>query len=385
MILICCKQLWGIFMTDKTKHIYYIMNKNVRVCSFTLEIDNYIVNFKDNEIYNEVMYRRIFAQKSLIDWLRNRRSPLTRAHIRTLFSKHNLDSDKAFIDYTLCLGLNDNLWVNPSENKRTWDEVNLYRNTFNEVIAELAFSGESAAEVYNPGISPEFGTSGALPKCWKRYNDGIYLLKGGTSNIDNKGYEAHNEYYCSQIAEVMQLPDYVKYDLVEHKGRIASKCKLFTDEDYGFVPVKDRDNLTDVLKYFKTNALYSEDFANMMIFDAVIMNPDRHLMNFGYKIDNNSLGIIKLATIFDNGLGLLPYWRPNQKSTVEEQAGQIKPYNGLSFKDVAQGFLGVNQRKMVERLKGFKFNKHPLYNWDEERFEPLEKLIENQVKIILEA
>jgi hypothetical protein len=366
-----------------SKQIYYIMNKDVKVCSFSIEVDNFILKITNGDVYDEIIYRRIFNQKSLIDWIRGRRSPLTRAHARTLFSKYNLDSDKAFIDYTLCLGLNDTLWVNSSDNARTWAQVNLYHNTINEVIAELAFSGESAADVYNPATSPEFGTSGALPKCWKRFEDGIYLLKGGTANIDNKGYEAHNEYYCSQIAEAMQLPNYVKYDLVEYKGRVASKCKLFTDEDFGFVPVKDRDSLTDTLKYFKNNSLYAEDFANMMIFDTVIMNPDRHLMNFGYKVDNKLLAIVELAAIFDNGLGLLPYWRPNQKASLEYQAGQLKPYNGISFREITQGFLGANQRKMVERLKGFKFQRHPFYNWEEDRFEPLEKLVQSQVKMIL--
>jgi hypothetical protein len=44
-----------------------------------------------------------------------------------------------------------------------------------------------------------------------------------------------------------------------------------------------------------------------MLFDALILNTDRHLGNFGMLIDNESQKLIKAAPIFDNGLSFLNF------------------------------------------------------------------------------
>lgn len=47
----------------------------------------------------------------------------------------------------------------------------------------------------------------------------------------------------------------------------------------------------------------------MLVFDAVILNEDRHFGNFGLLVDSHTNKIIAPAPIFDNGYSLLCYAR----------------------------------------------------------------------------
>lgn len=48
----------------------------------------------------------------------------------------------------------------------------------------------------------------------------------------------------------------------------------------------------------------NREFVDMMIFDDIICNTDRHFGNFGLLVENATNKPISLAPIFDNGLWL---------------------------------------------------------------------------------
>ena len=52
-----------------------------------------------------------------------------------------------------------------------------------------------------------------------------------------------------------------------------------------------------------------EKYADLMIFDALICNKDRHLGNFGYLIDNDTDNYLKPAPLFDNGFSVMYSYR----------------------------------------------------------------------------
>lgn len=58
----------------------------------------------------------------------------------------------------------------------------------------------------------------------------------------------------------------------------------------------------------------------MIVFDAIILNTDRHYGNFGFLIDNKTNKIIKMAPIFDNGASLLCYGMDTD---------ELKDYNSM--------------------------------------------------------
>lgn len=66
--------------------------------------------------------------------------------------------------------------------------------------------------------------------------------------------------------------------------------------------------IESVIDYYKKLCeSYYQELLDMLVFDAVILNEDRHFGNFGFLIDNKSNKIVGCAPIFDNGVSLLCY------------------------------------------------------------------------------
>lgn len=55
-----------------------------------------------------------------------------------------------------------------------------------------------------------------------------------------------------------------------------------------------------------------ENFEDLMLFDAIIGNRDRHLGNFGMIVNNNTFEVLNVAPIFDNGESVLNYYNFNK-------------------------------------------------------------------------
>ena len=149
-----------------------------------------------------------------------------------------------------------------------------------------------------------------LAKSWRRIKNNILLYKSGTEGFANSGLEPYSEYYASQIAKTMDL-HYVDYGLSKWKGKLCSTCLLFTNENVSYIPVGriiKTGGIESVIDYYKKlGESYYHELLDMLVFDAVILNEDRHFGNFGFLIDNKSNKIVGCAPIFDNGLSLLCY------------------------------------------------------------------------------
>ena len=52
--------------------------------------------------------------------------------------------------------------------------------------------------------------------------------------------------------------------------------------------------------------------------------------------------------------------------------------------DSVKAFITDKQRNKLEKLFGFKFKKHPRYNWDERRLRVIEKVICNRARYLFE-
>lgn len=111
-----------------------------------------------------------------------------------LTTRHN------FIGMIRCLSLTDTFWMKREDEALTWDDVSLYRNPFDDVIARIAFDGTGMYGRQNSPTSPEFATSGSFAKCWIRENGQISLLKRGSTGYANAGFEPYSEKLASDPA-----------------------------------------------------------------------------------------------------------------------------------------------------------------------------------------
>ena len=333
------------------------------------------------------------TDEGLLTWLRKRTVPGSRELIGNVLNALGLSLDnlKGIVDVSMSLSLNDSYWVPQISFEKSFGEMNLYQNKFDEILSLIAYTGYgSKKEGY--GTTPELTTDGMLRKGWY-YSDtrGIWLYKSGTSGFANAGNEPYSELHASQVAERMGL-NHVHYQLENYHGIIASKCELFTNIDTSYIPigriVKDG-GIEACLDYYKElgDSFYQE-LVSMLVFDAVIINEDRHFGNFGLLRSNHTGEIIAPAPIFDNGLSLLAYAIPSdfQGNIREYVASRTNPYGRENqFMDLAKRVMGPKQKKELRKLINFEFPEAQSVDLPSWRLRALEDIIQERVQELLKA
>ena len=291
-----------------------------------------------------------------------------------------------FIRVTHALSLNDTFWIKPIDSSLKWKNVSLYENQFDETIAKIAFEGGLYGKEFTT-TSPEFGTSGSFAKCWVKEDDGIYLLKRGSEGARNAGLEPYSEMYSSQIAKII-CRDAVAYDVEKYHNKIASKCKLFTSEQEGYVPITKffgkLVSVKDILEKFQEYNC-EEDFRRMIVLDALILNTDRHMGNYGFMVDNRTMQIKRMAPMFDHNQALLPYAEQEDFQNLDLYLASRPTQIGEDFNEIANALLTSEIRSDLKNLRGFKFEKNGEFDLPEDRLEQLNKLIDRQIDGILEC
>ncbi len=363
---------------------FYLMNKNRIVAKFESCRNQYReVSFHLQEQEGQLP----IGFTDLGQWLENRQAPKHRAHIESLLRSIGCYDLDGYIRITHALTLNDSFWVKPITSELKWADVSLFQNEFDDTIAHIAFEGGLYGEQFTT-TSPEFGTDGAFAKCWIRDENGIYLLKRGSTGARNSGLEPYSEMYASEIAQII-CPEAIKYEVVKYRDKIASKCPLFTSEKEGFAPmykcISSKPNIENLLSFYAD--IGSEDsFRRMIVLDALTLNTDRHQGNYGVIFDTDTLEILRMAPIFDNNQALLPYAEEEDfgKNRAEYLASR-PPRIGDDFNAIAHDMLTPSIIADLKNLRGFKFNRNTSYALPEERLNALEEIVNMQIDNILQG
>ena len=342
--------------------------------------------------------RQDSSPENLLQWIGKRKAPKNRQFVDKLMQTIGDDENPlAYVDISHALSLNDSLWITNAAYPIAWQDFNLYHHPFNEVLAYVAFTGYSE-KISGVVTSPEYTSSGALKKCWSNRLDGIYLIKGDDfiKYTDGRS-QATMEYYAAQVAEVMGFEN-IPYDLemFHHRNgekEIVCKCKLFTSEDVGYTAAYDffrakglamkRANLANIAVQDRMAEIYGrEKYGDLMIYDALICNKDRHLGNFGYLTDNNTGAYLRPAPIFDNGFSLL---YGAAKNDMENLEAYISSLSGkyINFDTAVKLFIRPDHIPGIRKLLNFHFCKHPKYNVANATLEKMSQFIQLRAKRIL--
>ena len=324
-------------------------------------------------------------------WLRHRTIPKNRAYVQNLLSKCGLSINRPMSIISVCKGLslNDCYWVVEEGYEGTFEKVNLYDNPLSQVLAAIAFTGYGSSVRSSLASSPEFTTNGMLPKCWRRIDGKILLFKGGTSGASNTGNEPYSEFYAAQIAKAMGI-EAIPYGLSKWKGNLCSTCELFTSKDYSFVPVGRlvmRGGMDAVKAYYKElGPQYEKALRDMIVFDAIICNTDRHFGNFGFLVDNRTNQIVAPAPLFDHGNALFNYagnenWA--EEKLLEEYISTLMPCVYDDFIAAAKREMTAENREQLRRLLTFSVRKHSRYNLTNDQLDKLNKQIRKRAQILL--
>lgn len=377
--------------------IYTLMHFDAPLIVFSAERQAE-VNIKIIEIHkeNEELFPLDLAEiseRGIVSWIKHRSIPKNRAYVDTLLSSLGLSVNRPLdlISVSKGLSLNDCYWLKQEDSSDSFDGVNLYDNRFSRVLGQIAFTGYGSSNVSGLTSSPEFTTNGMLPKCWRRIDGKILLYKGGTMGASNTGNEPYSEFYAYQIGKILGI-NVIPYNLSKWKDILCSTCELFTSKDVSFVPVGRivrSGGMQAVKEYYKElGPEFERTLNDMLIFDALIFNTDRHYGNFGFLIDSHTNSIIAPAPLFDHGNSLFNFAGVDALKSKESFLKYAKAQMPCVYDDYvaeAKKVLTHDWRNAIRKLLDFKLPKHSRYNLSKERLSLIEYAVSQRASELLEG
>ena len=331
------------------------------------------------------------SAEGIESWIKHRSIPKNRAYVDNLLSSMGLSINRPFdiIHVSKGLSLNDCYWLKSENSDNDFDSVNLYDNRFSRILGQIAFTGYGSSNALGLTSSPEFTTNGMLPKCWRRINGKIYLYKGGTQGALNTGNEPYSEYYAYQIGKILGI-NVVPYSVSKWKNILCSTCELFTSKDVSFVPVGRivrSGGMNAVREYYKSlGAEFEKALNDMIIFDALIFNTDRHYGNFGFLVDSHTNKIIAPAPLFDHGNSLFNFAGSDalkDKESILKYSNAQMPCVYDDYVEESKKVLTHEWRNEIRKLLDFRLPKHSRYNLDKNRLKLIEYAVSNRAVELL--
>lgn len=359
--------------------LYQLMNKDVVVATYEEKkrIDDY--RYDEAERFDAYLP---YGFIDINDWIDGRQIAKHRVAIEKLMRELGMTTRHDFIGMARCLSLTDTFWMKRADENPTWDDVSLYRNPFDDMIARIAFDGTGMHGRANSPTSPEFATSGSFAKCWVREGRRISLLKRGSTGYANAGFEPYSEVLAADLLEAAHI-EHVPYEAVRFHGKLASKCPLFTSEETGFVPAHrffDRPfDVEDMLEFCRAHDA-EERFREMVVMDAVMANVDRHAGNYGFLVDNATGRLLDMAPLFDHNMACLPMMV--EGDDFDEYVSMIGPKIGTDFVEIARALITPAIRAKLIALKDFRYP-DPGMGYPAWKLEAVNKLKDRMIERIL--
>ncbi len=324
---------------------YYLMHKDVVVLEG--RINEEFGNF--TEVIGVANERHLPPDVYYLNWLKNREINLT--DFNKWWSKRGMPENRdglyALMGYlretkrgrlqliNYGLSLSDTYWIKPITDASTWGQLNFFTQPFSMDIGKAVFgtATKNVTEI-NP-FSPDLSTNGWLKKTWRIKEGYRFLLKAGSyPNFQ----EPINEVLATKLLETLNFIPFVHYSLAQIKENACCACRNFLNEDTEFIPAAliyktepRRENETIHAHLISRCRAFGidgvEDFLDrMMQVDFILANSDRHLGNFGFLRDANTLEFMGPAPLFDNGTAL---WNQDAGNKILRGLNLCRPFDNL--------------------------------------------------------
>lgn len=272
--------------------MHYIMNKNIPI----MEIETGKILSDINLLPYSLRIPNL-SLSSVQDWLRDRALQANRANSEELYDELGVAfNDKVQLVYkTYGTSLNDNYWVKEDTDTVIYADVSIFRNDLSKRVYEIALKGSSEIS-RDSKVSAEYTGQGSYAKCFVKEENGIYMYKSDRDK--NLEYEV----IAGNMAKVLNMKT-ATYELSEIYGVKCTKSKIISDETVNW------ETALSLSEYFgKTEYKIPQDFAlqqltaeycNMAIFDAIVLNDDRHMKNWAFEFNADNNDLIGLAPSYD--------------------------------------------------------------------------------------
>lgn len=314
---------------------YVLMHKNIAVALLDLDEGTGFIK-KINELYEEkhlpfgVKVKNGIADRTALnDWWVDRSIPASRSGIVRALEVLNLPSTRMLLLRCFGLSLSDQYWIKPDGSDLEWSKLNFFENGFSEDVGDVLL-GKVEKEGHFDFSSPDNTSDGYLKKRWKIVDGKRCLIKGGSGTERQQPF---NEVIATEIMSRLNIP-HVPYALVWDNNEPYSVCEDFVTADtelvsaWRILQVQQKSNNISVYQHLLNcceaagivDAVKSCD--RMIVLDFIIANEDRHLNNFGFLRNAETLEWLGAAPIFDSGSSL----------GYDKLASEIKPFDGIECK-----------------------------------------------------
>lgn len=142
-----------------------------------------------------------------------------------------------------------------------------------------------------------------------------------------------------------------------------------------------------VAAFYKSLGTEFEDsLYDMLVFDAVVKNVDRHYGNFGFIVQSRTAKIVAPSPLFDHGNSLYSLAGPGDFDSAERLSDYDKSlepcvYDG--FKETARQYMTGRQKERLRKLLDFRFKKHPRYKLDGMRLRRIEQQVRKNAAVVM--
>ena len=259
----------------------------------------------------------------------------------------------------------DAFWV--GDGREVWDLVNFRTQGMSEDIAEAAFGRGDKKKASNAlldgELSPEFTLDGNQWKRWVWIDGKLFLKKVDLdcpTDIQNQCVAEVLARAVEESAGLESVPYSLALEHFPNREEIVCLCPCLTDEHTGLAPAeefltangisaKDTSTPSDHMRI--ADIWGREIYEDMMVFDAIIGNIDRHLANFGVLFDIETGKVLRPAPLYDNGLSFITRSEIKPQMPLEEQFSKYDHSCWFPMREQMELFASRRQIPMVEKMR----------------------------------
>ena len=275
--------------------------------------------------------------KSIEAFLSNRVLDSGRTNARLLKKALGITetNDEHVAMYAYGASIGDDYWFKPKHSKLRYQDVCFA----NDIYAELSLTGKLLFSPKGIHLTPELTTRGSLEKGWRKKDGHWYLYKNESPE------QVFSELLAYQLAVALGIPTaeygydspYVfSKNFAEEANFEPMVSFLGENDEYEFVYSKLKVLGKEILK----------QYLNLMRFDVLIVNVDRHNENYGLMRNKKSGDVLSLSPNFDNNLCLYGY--QNKLPANPKTDGMMKLFS--SFLRNAEGAMDLLRENPLPSL-----------------------------------
>ena len=231
-------------------------------------------------------------------WLEQRAVDPHRTNSRLLKKALRLENkdDINTVLYYNAATITDTYWIKSQDSNLTYDDVRFRSNYFDL----LALRGDPDSFNQEPSRTPELTNTGSFEKCWRLLDGKWWMYKAENTS------EQFTELFSYHLAKELGIPIafYEKDDGYIRTLDFTDGASVNFETAYSITGDEaDYCKIYRKLKEFDIGVAVA--YVQMLFFDGLIFNMDRHEHNFGFLRDTETGKILGMAPLYDHNIALI--------------------------------------------------------------------------------